>query len=210
MALRSSATQILLTLASAGALATGYTIVAQPGPPGPAGPRGEAGLAGEPGPSGPAGSAGTTGPQGSEGPRGPAGPAAAFKGVSTPDFVAPGSAVDEVTNLLTLHFRAPGAGSVYASATGYCNVPSESTATHYAVYVAEGPEASYEASLPTAVFVRFPEGGTMVQVPFAVSRILQVKSGANALFLNFQNFSGLAGYSCEAHLVAFYSAAQLP
>ncbi|HTT71851.1 MAG TPA: hypothetical protein VMG32_11580 [Anaeromyxobacteraceae bacterium] len=207
MALGSTATQLLLTLATASTLATGYTLVAKPGPAGPAGPSGEAGPAGLPGATGPAG---PEGPQGPEGPRGPAGPSAAFKGASTPDFVLPGSGANEVTNLLALRFRAPSAGAVHASATGYCNVPSAATATHYAVYVAAAPDAPHEASLPTAAFVRFPEGASMVQVPFAVGRTLAVKPGANALYLNFQNFSGLAGYSCEAELVAFFSATQLP
>lgn len=209
MALRLTAAHVVATLASATLLATGYTIVAQPGPPGPAGAQGEPGPRGEQGVAGPQGPQGPQGPEGPRGPQGPAGASAAFKAAATADYVMPGAGAGEVTNLLELKLRAPSAGQVFASATGYCNVPAEPTATHYAVYVADAADAPHEAALPSAVFVRFPQGATMVQVPFAVSRVLPVKAGAGALYLNFQNFSGLAGYSCQANLVAFFGGAAL-
>jgi hypothetical protein len=49
----------------------------------------------------------------------------------------------------------------------------------------------------------------MVQVPFAASRALPVKAGQNALHLDFQNFSGLDGYSCQASLVVFFTSTLL-
>ncbi len=137
------------------------------------------------------------------------GPSAAFKDVSTGEYVMPGVEPGEVTNLLTLRFRAPTLGFAYVSGSGYCNVPSEQAVTHYAVYVAAGAEARHDGALPGAAFVRFPQGANMVQVPFSVTRVLPARAGANEVFLNFQNFSGLAGYSCQANLVAFFTATKL-
>ena len=110
---------------------------------------------------------------------------------------------------LSLRFRAPTLGWAYVSGNGYCNVPAEQTATHYAVYVSARADAQHDGSLPGASFVRFPQGATMVQVPFAATRVMPVKAGANEVFLNFQNFSGLRGYSCQASLVAFFTATKL-
>jgi hypothetical protein len=199
--------QVIATLASTGILAAGYTMLAPPGPQGPRGDKGETGaqgLAGAPGAQGP------MGPEGPRGPAGPPGPSAAFKDAATRDYVLPGAGAHEVTKLLSLEFRAPAFGWVFATATGYCNVPAESTATQYAVYVATQPDAPHDGGpVSSAAFVRFPAGATMVQVPFTVSRVVQVQAGRNELFVNFQNFSGLAGYSCQANLVAFFSATKL-
>ncbi|GEJ58732.1 collagen-like protein [Anaeromyxobacter diazotrophicus] len=207
MAFRPTLPQLLAALASAGTLATGYAFLAPAGPPGPEGPRGEAGPAGAPGAQGPAG------PQGPEGPRGPAGapgPSAAFKDAATAEWVMPGAGAGEVTSLLTLRFRAPSDGFAYVSGTGYCNVPPDGGATHYAVYVADRADAAHDGALAGASFVRFPQGATLAQVPFAASRVLPVHAGPNAAYLLFQNFSGLAGYSCQAQLVAFFTATRLP
>jgi hypothetical protein len=206
MALRNAAIQLVATLASAGVLAAGYTAVAPPPPPGPQGDRGPEGVPGAVGPLGPAGPQGPVGPQG---PAGPAGPAAAFKDVATPDFVAPGAGANEVTSLARLDFRAPTLGWAFVQGSGYCNVPADAGATHYAVYVAGAADAPHEGALPGAAFVRFPQGASMVQVPFTATRVVQVKAGANQVFLNFQNFSGLDGYSCQATLVAFFTATKL-
>lgn len=206
MALRLTLPNLVAALASAGAITAGYTLL---GPPGPAGPKGERGPEG---PAGLAGAAGPTGPQGPEGPRGPVGPpgpSAAFKDASTTDYVMPGASPGEVTNLLALRFRAPSAGWVFVSGTGYCNVPSDQATTQYAVYVAEARSEPHGSALPSTAFVRFPQGATQVQVPFSASRVLPVGAGAAEVFLNFQNFSGLAGYSCQANLVAFFTASKL-
>jgi hypothetical protein len=117
--------------------------------------------------------------------------------------------VGQVTNLLTLRYRAPSQGWVFASATGYCNVPQENAPTHFAVYVADAPGAAFEAALQGAAFVRFPQGASMVQVPFSVNRVLPAKAGRNAVYLDFQNFSGLAGYSCQASMAVFFTATKL-
>lgn len=220
------ASSVLASLASAVALATGFVaygpsvgaqetiqqIAGAPGEPG-AEASGALGLdlSGPPGPPGPEGPPGPPGPPGPEGPAGPPGPAAAFKDAVTTDYVMPVAAPDAVTNLLPLRFRAPASGWVYVSGNGYCNVPVDpsTSATHYVVYVAESPQAPFAGALPGAGFVRFPGGATMVQVPFAVARVLSVKAGANGVFLNFQNFSGLAGYSCQANLVAFFAGAKM-
>ncbi len=164
MALRPTLPQLLAALAAAGTAGAGFTLFAPPGPPGAPGPRGEQGD------HGPAGAQGPVGPQGPEGARGPAGPpgaAAAFKDAATKEFVAPGAGAGEVTPLLALRFRAPSAGFVHVTGTGYCNVP------------------------------------------FAASRVLPVLAGDNQVFLDFQNFSGLAGYSCQAQLVAVFAQARL-
>jgi hypothetical protein len=232
------ASAVLASLASAVALATGVVAYGPPeiayaqskhgagapravseAPGEPAGAlAGPAGVPGEPtdllgvdlrGPPGPEGPAGPPGPAGPEGPAGPPGPAAAFKDAATADYVIPAAGAGAVTNLLPLHFRAPSAGWVYVSGSGYCNVPVEPTATHYAVYVADAPDAAFNGALSGAAFVRFPRGSDMQQVPFAVTRVLPVKAGANAVFLDFQNFSGLAGYSCQASLVAFFTAVKM-
>ena len=219
------ASSVLTSLASAVALATG--VVAY-GPPGIAYAQGDAGVEspqgipglegprGPPGPTGPTGPEGPEGPKGPEGPEGPAGPpgpAAAFKDAATTDYVMPAAAPDAVTNLLPLRFRAPASGWVYVSGNGYCNVPvdpsASASATHYVVYVAESPDAPFSGALPGAAFVRFPSGATMQQVPFAVTRVLPVRAGANGVYLNFQNFSGLAGYSCQGNLVAFFAGAKM-
>jgi hypothetical protein len=210
------ASSVLTSLASAVALATG-TVAYGPsvaadaqGEPGAAGLAALLGLKdGAPGPAGPAGPQGPPGPPGPEGPAGPPGPAAAFKDAATADYVMPGATADAVTNLLPLRFRAPSSGWVYVSASGYCNVPVEPTATHYAVYVADAPDTAFSGALPGTAFVRFPNGATMQQVPFSVARVLPVAAGANAVYLNFQNFSGLAGYSCQANLVALYTAVRM-
>ncbi|HTP26338.1 MAG TPA: hypothetical protein VMK12_11855, partial [Anaeromyxobacteraceae bacterium] len=134
----------------------------------------------------------------------------AFKDVATSDYVMPGAQAGQVTNLLALRFQAPNAGYVFASATGYCNIPSGNASTHYVIYVATAPGAQFDTALQGAAFVRFQQAPNMAQVPFSVSRSFHVKTGQNALFLNFQNFTGLAGYSCQANLVGFFSGSQLP
>lgn len=213
MAVRPSLLQVAVTLASAGAIASAGTFAAGSMVLGPPGPKGEAGVAGPAGPEGPQGVAGLQGPQGPAGPMGPAGPAgpsAAFKDASTTEYVLPGAGQGEVTNLLTLPFRAPSAGWAYVSGSGYCNVPSEQAITQYAIYLAGGPQEAHGDALQSTAFVRFPQGATMVQVPFSVTRVVQARGGHNAVFLNFQNFSGLSGYSCQANLVAFFTATKLP
>ncbi len=206
MSLRPTLPQLVAAVASAGVISAGYAVL---GPPGPQGPKGDAGAQGATGPVGAAGEPGPAGPTGPTGPAGPPGPAAAFRDVATTDYVLPGADQGEVTNLLTLRFRAPSAGWVYVSGSGYCNVPSQQAVTQYAVYVAEGRTEPHGGALPSTAFVRFPQGATQVQVPFAVTRVLPVHGGASEVFLNFQNFSGLAGYSCQANLVAFFTATKL-
>ena len=197
---------LVTSIATAGSVTAGYAVL---GPPGPVGPRGEQGDRGTQGIEGPGGPAGPAGLEGPEGPAGPAGPSAAFKDAATADYVMPTAAPGEVTNLLSLRFRAPTLGWAYVSGSGYCNVPAEPTATHYAIYVSSRPDAPHDGALPGAAFVRFPQGGSMVQVPFSATRVLPVKAGANEVFLNFQNFGGLAGYSCQGNLVAFFTATKL-
>ena len=206
--------------AVAGAMSVGYAVF---GPAGPAGPRGEQGERGPQGnegtigPQGPAGPQGAEGPEGIEGPRGLAGPAAAFKDAATTDYVMPGADPGGVTNLLALRFHAPAVGWAYVSGSGYCNVPPGQAATHYAVYVAAAADAKHEGSLPSAAFVRLPHGAggvqgkteDTVQVPFSVTRVVPAKAGDNDAFVNFQNFSGLTGFSCQANLVAFFTATKL-
>ena len=206
MPLRPTLAQLVVGLASASALTAGYTLL---GPPGPPGPKGDAGQPGVQGPAGPAGPAGPQGPQGPQGAAGPAGGMAAFKDASTVDYVWPSHGAGDVTRLLSVRFRAPSAGWVFASGSGYCNVPSEQAVTQYAVYVAESAAEAHGASLPGTAFVRFPQGATQVQVPFSVTRVLPVDGGPDEVFLNFQNFSGLSGYSCQANLVVFFSASKL-
>jgi len=209
MALRFTLPQVVAALASAGAITAGYALL---GPGGPQGPQGDAGVQGAPGPAGVAGPAGPQGPQGPAGERGPAGPpgaSSAFKDASTRDYVMPGEGPGEVTNLLALRFVAPSAGWVYVSGSGYCNVPSEQAITQYAVYLAEARSEPHGRALPSTAFVRFPQGATQVQVPFSVTRVLPVAAGRDEVFLNFQNFSGLPGYSCQANLVALFNAAKL-
>ena len=209
MALRLTLPTVVTALASAGAITAGYTVFAPPGPPGPKGDPGEHGPQGPAGASGPMGPAGPQGPEGPRGPMGPAGPSAAFKDAATTDYVMPAAGPGAVTSLLRLDFRAPAAGWSYVSASGYCNVPSEQATTQYAVYVAEAGDEPHGGALPSTAFVRFPQGATQVQVPFSITRVLPVKPGRAQVFVNFQNFTGLAGYSCQANLVAFFSAAKL-
>lgn len=206
MALRFTVPRVVAAIASAGAVAAGYTVLAPAGPPGP---QGEAGPAGPPGIAGPAGPQGPQGPEGPRGPAGAPGPSSAFKDAATTDYVMPGSLPGEVTPLVALQFRAPSLGWAYVSGSGYCNVPSERAVTHYAVYVAESRGEPQGGSLPGTAFTRFPEGATQVQVPFSVSRVIPVRSGPAEVFLNFQNFSGIPGYSCQANLVAFFTATKL-
>lgn len=195
--------QAVASIVSAGVVSAGYTAaLAPPGPAGPQGELGAQGIEGLPGPQGP------PGPEGPRGPVGPPGPAASFKDAATSDYVMPGADPGQVTNLVALRFRAPSAGWIFATGTGYCNVPQEQGVTHYAVYLAEAPEEPVSV-LPGAAFVRFPQGATMVQVPFTVTRVLQVKAGQNEVSVNFQNFTGLEGYSCQAQLVAFFTATRL-
>ena len=210
MALRPTLPQLLAALAAAGTVGAGYTLFAPPGPPGPSGPRGEQGERGPAGAPGPQGPAGAEGAEGARGPAGPPGAAAAFKDAVTREFVAPSPGAGVVTPLLALQFRAPSAGFVHVTATGYCNVPADPGATHYAVYIAAQADAPHDGALPGAAFVRFPQGATMAQVPFSTSRVLPVLTGENQVFLDFQNFSGLAGYSCQAQLVALFAQAKLP
>ncbi len=207
MAFRQMLLPLVTTLATAGVVTAGYTVL---GPAGPAGPRGAQGERGAQGAEGPVGPQGPTGQQGEAGPAGPAGPSAAFKDAATTDYVMPDPGQGQVTTLLSLRFRAPTAGWAYVSGSGYCNVPSEPSATHYAVYVSGAAGGPHDGALAGAAFVRFPVGGGMVQVPFTATRVVPVKAGANEAFLNFQNFSGLRGYSCQANLVALFTATKLP
>ncbi len=210
MALNAVLTTAVASLASATLVASGFAVLGPPGPQGPRGEQGEPGVAGPQGGAGPQGIAGLQGAEGPQGPAGPTGPAAAFKDVATTDYVVPAAAPDAVTNLLALHFRAPTMGWAFVSGTGYCNVPADASTTHYAIYGADAPGAANAGALAGASYVRFPQGATMQQLPFSASRVVQVKAGANAVYLNFQNFSGLSGYSCQANLVAFFTATKLP
>jgi len=204
---RWSFAQTMASLGAAATLAVGYTAFAPPGPPGPAGP---AGAEGATGPAGIAGPVGPEGPRGPAGPQGPAGPAAAFKDASTDSFVLPAAEAGAVTTLLALRFRAPAAGHAYATASGFCNSPPEAAAVHYAVYVAGDPSDTHEEAMAGSSFVRMPSGVAVAQVPFSATRVLPVRAGANAVYLSFQNFGGVAGHSCQATLVAFYSSSRLP
>jgi hypothetical protein len=141
---------------------------------------------------------------------GPPGASAGFKDASTNDYVLPGTGAGEVTNLLSLSFRAPSGGWAYVTGSGYCNVPSEQAITQFAVYLAQRRDEAHGAALSSTAFVRFPHGASQVQLPFSVTRVVPVRAGASEVFLNFQNFSGLAGYSCQANLVAFFTATKLP
>ncbi|HTU01703.1 MAG TPA: hypothetical protein VMG58_07790 [Candidatus Sulfotelmatobacter sp.] len=203
MTLRSIVPQLLAASVSAGVIGGGYAVL---GATGPQGPQGETGQAGPQGPAGPIGPAGPQGPQGAQGPAG-AGPA--FRDASTKDYVLPGSGAGEVTNLLSLQFRAPSQGWVYVTGSGYCNVPSEQAVTQYAVYVAQEQLEPHGNALPSTAFVRFSAGVTQVQVPFTVTRVLPVPGGPAQVYLNFQNFSGVAGYSCQANLVALFAGTRM-
>jgi hypothetical protein len=209
MSLRLTLPQVVASLASAGLVTAGYTLVAPAGPPSPQGQAGATGPAGLQGETGPKGPAGPQGPAGERGPMGPAGPGAAFKDASTAEYVFPGAGANEISTLLALEFKAPAAGFAWVNGSGYCNVPSEQGATQFAVYLATAAGAPHDGALPSAAFVRFPAGATMVQVPFSAARALPVRAGRNVAFLNFQNFSGLAGYSCHATMVAFFTASKL-
>ena len=212
MVLRTIVPHVVATLASASLVATGYTVLGPGGPKGDPGVPGIQGPQGEPGQAGPAGPPGAEGPQGPQGPRGlagPPGPAAAFKDASTPEYVFPVSGENSVTPLVSLRFRAPALGWVYVTGTGYCNVPASPGATHFAVYVGDAPDANFEGAVASASFVRFSSGTPMVQVPFSTNRVVQVQAGVNDVYLNFQNFSGLPGYSCQGSIVAFFTATKL-
>jgi hypothetical protein len=195
--------QTMASLGTAGALAVGYTVFAPPGPAGPAGP---AGAAGSPGPVGPAG---PQGPMGPPGPAGPAGPSAAFKEATTSDYVLPRAEAGAVTNLAALRFRAPSHGFAYVTASGYCNTPPDAAGAQYAVYVAGEPDAPHDDSIQGSAFVRMPSGAPLAQLPYSASRVFPVRAGANVVYLNFQNFAGTAGHSCQGTMVAFFSASRL-
>jgi hypothetical protein len=202
--------QTMATIGTAGALAVGYTAFAPAGPEGPEGPAGPAGAAGPQGSAGPAGAMGPAGPAGTPGPPGPAGPSSAFKEASTNDYVMPKGEAGSVTNLLALRFRAPGHGSAYVTATGYCNTPPDAGGAHYAVYVSGEPDDPHDDAIHGSAFVRMPSGAPLAQVPFTASRVFSVRAGANVVFLNFQNFAGTSGHSCQGTMVAFYTASRLP
>jgi hypothetical protein len=57
--------------------------------------------------------------------------------------------------------------------------------------------------------VRFPSGASQVQVPFSVTRVLAVTGGPAEVYLNFQNFNGLPGFSCQANLVALFAGSRM-
>jgi len=206
MAARLTFAQAMVTLGTAGALAAGYTIFAPAGPPGPEGPVGPVGAVG---PAGPAGPSGERGPVGPPGPAGPAGPAAAFKDAATADFVLPKAEAGAVTSLLSLRFRAPAAGFVHVAAQGFCNQPADSPGVHYAVYVAGQPDDPHDDALPGSAFVRMPAAAAQAQTPFAAGRTFPVRPGVNVVHLNFQNFAGLGGHSCQASMTAFFSREKL-
>jgi hypothetical protein len=195
--------QTMATIGTAGALAVGYTAFAPAGPPGPEGP------AGPPGAMGPTGPAGPAGEQGPAGPPGPPGPSAAFKEAATADYVSPRADAGSVTNLLSLRFRAPSHGFAYVTASGYCNTPPDAAGAQYAVYVAGEPDDPHDEAIHGSAFVRMPAGAPLAQVPFSASRVFSVRAGPNVVFLNFQNFAGTAGHSCQGTMVAFFSASRL-
>jgi len=114
-----------------------------------------------------------------------------------------------VSPLLSLRFRAPANGFAYVTASGYCNTPPEASGAQYALYVAGQPDDAHDDAIQGAAFVRFPAGVPMAQVPFTATRVFPVRAGANVVFLNFQNFAGVPGHSCQATMVAFYSANKL-
>jgi len=202
-----SLSHVLATVGAVGAMSAGYVVFAPAAAPGPEGPPGMAGPVGAPGPAGPEGKAGPMGPPG---PSGPAGPSAAFKDVTTTDFVAPRAEAGAVTSLLALRFRVPAAGYAYVNANGYCNTPPEAPGAHYTVYVAGAPEDPHDEAIHGSSFVRMPTGAPLAQVPFTASRVFSVRPGLNVVYLNFQNFAGAAGHSCQATMVAFFSTSKLP
>ncbi|MBI5070086.1 MAG: hypothetical protein HZB56_17765 [Deltaproteobacteria bacterium] len=190
-------------------MSAGYAVFAPAAAPGPEGPPGMAGPAGPAGPQGPAGAPGPAGPMGPPGPAGAAGASAAFKDTTTTEYVVPRAEAGAVTGLLALRFRAPAAGFAYVTANGYCNTPPESSGAHYAVYVAGAPDDPHDDAIHGSSFVRMPTGAPLAQVPFTASRVFPVRSGLNVVYLNFQNFAGTAGHSCQATLVAFFSTQKL-
>lgn len=204
-----SLSHVLATVGAVGAMSAGYAVFSPASAPGPEGPPGMAGPAGPQGPTGPQGPAGTMGPPGPPGPTGAPGPSAAFKDTTTTEYVVPRAEAGTVTNLVALRFRAPAAGFAYVNANGYCNTPPESASAHYAVYVAGAPDDPHDDAIHGSSFVRMPTGAPLAQVPFTASRVFSVRSGLNVVYLNFQNFAGNAGHSCQATLVAFFSTSKL-
>jgi hypothetical protein len=226
MAFRPTVFSLIASLATSGAVAgtmsAAYNAIS-PAPAGPKGEQGERGLQGDDGsigPQGPAGPQGLEGPQGVQGPRGPAGTAATFADAESPGVVEMKSVL---ANIVSLKFNAPADGKVYVSGSGFCNVPptpGTSAASNYAVYVADKADAQHTQELSAAepqpvsgtALVRLAkEGvGSLAQVPFSVTRVLNVTGGANEVFLNFQRFSAAPssdlGYSCQGNLAAFFTA----
>jgi hypothetical protein len=206
MSMRSLVPSLVATVTSTAVLGGGYVLLA---PPGPQGPQGVQGDKGDLGPVGPVGPLGPEGPRGPIGPTGRPGADAAFKDAATTDWILPRAEVDAVSTLVQLRFEAPSAGFAFVSGTGYCNVPTDLGETHYAVYVSTAATAGYNGAIPGASFARFPRGSSMAQVPFAATRVIEAKAGTNEVYLSFQNFGGLLGYSCQANLVALFAASKL-
>jgi hypothetical protein len=125
------------------------------------------------------------------------------------DFALPKAEPGAVTNLLALRFRAPAVGFVHVSANGFCNLPVEAAGAHYAVYIAGQPDDTHEDALAGSAFVRVPASPSQGQTPFSASRTFPVRQGVNVVFLNFQNFAGLAGHSCQASMTAFFTREKL-
>jgi len=204
--MRFSLSHVLATMGALGAMSAGYVVFAPPAPPGPEGPPGMAGPAGPQGPAGPEGKPGLMGPPG---PTGLPGPSAAFKDTTTTEYVSPRAEAGAVSSLLALRFRAPAAGYAYVTGNGYCNTPPEAPSAHYAVYAAGAPDDPHDDAIHGSSFVRMPSGAPLAQVPFTASRVFSVRPGLNVVYLNFQNFAGTAGHSCQATLVAFFSTQKL-
>lgn len=205
--MRLSLSHALATMGALGAMSAGYVAFAPAPAPGPEGPPGMAGPAGPPGAPG---AEGPRGPMGPPGLIGLPGPSAAFKDTTTTEYVMPRAEPGAVTSLLALRFRAPAAGHAYVSANGYCNTPPESAGAHYALFLAGAPDDPHDEAIHGSSFVRMPTGAPLAQLPFNASRAFSVRAGLNVVYLNFQNFAGTAGHSCQATMVAFFSTSKLP
>ncbi len=165
--------------------------------------KGDAGAAG---PTGPMGAIGAAGAPGAAGATGPAG--VVWKGVSF-SFAAPG-AVGTTVNAATLTFTAPSAGFVWVEASGYCNVtqgPASAQASlGWTTTSAGTPTIPNSAFIHSAVL---SEAAAGTQIPYGVSGVFSVATGANSLYLTLHNWS--AGVNdCSGTGILIFSSSLLP
>jgi hypothetical protein len=174
------------------------------GDAGPPGPQGDPGPVGPKGATGATGATGPAGPAGPTGPQGPTGPSAAFQNQLGSQFATLSATP---LKLASVTFTAPSAGTVFAMATGYCNL---NTAPNVVYAQIETTANTLNTNPLQNLFITENTTTSGTQFPFVVSRAFTVAAGSQTLYLNAKLASGTStSTNCQTNMTAFFTATTL-